>query len=70
MPRPGSHSYDTERARLRKNLEHDRGMSEKELKERVDKTMHSDPAKRPRKVGGDRANGPKAERPTRGEEGK
>ncbi|MFB9895723.1 hypothetical protein [Planobispora takensis] len=44
-------------------------MSEKELKNRVDKTMHSDPAKRPRKVGGDRADGPKAERPTRGGEG-
>ncbi|MBG0827240.1 hypothetical protein HS041_05630 [Planomonospora sp. ID67723] len=68
MPRPGSHSYDTERARRRKDLE-GKGLSEQELGERVNKGLQSDPAKRPQKTGGDRAAGPKSERPTRGREG-
>ncbi|GGS62129.1 hypothetical protein GCM10010156_21150 [Planobispora rosea] len=67
MPRPGSHSYDKERARLRQRLEK-QGLSEDELKERVNKSMQSDPDKRPRKATA-RADGPKAERPSRGRQG-
>ncbi|NUT42010.1 MAG: hypothetical protein HOV86_18710 [Thermoactinospora sp.] len=66
MPRPGSHAYDNERRRLRKQLDN-QGLSEQELKKRVSRKLQSDPDKSPRKVGGDRAEGPKSERPRRGE---
>ncbi|NRQ36740.1 hypothetical protein HII36_33620 [Nonomuraea sp. NN258] len=66
MPRPGSNAYDKKRARLRKDMEH-KGLSEQELSKRVNKKLQSDADKQPRKVGGDRAEGPKSERPRRGE---
>ncbi|GAA3443492.1 hypothetical protein [Planomonospora venezuelensis] len=68
MPRPGSHSYDKERARHRKDLER-KGLSEQQLSDRVGKDARSDPAKRPQKTGGDRAAGPASERPARGRKG-
>ncbi|WP_043632546.1 hypothetical protein [Nonomuraea candida] len=65
MPRPGSNAYDAKRARLRKDLER-KGMSERELDAKVNKKLQSEPGKQARKVGGDRAEGPKSERPARG----
>jgi hypothetical protein len=66
MPRPGSHAYDNQRRRLRQDAEH-KGLSERESEKRVKRKLQSDPDKSPRKVGGDRAEGPKSERPRRGE---
>ncbi|WP_219509026.1 hypothetical protein [Nonomuraea ceibae] len=67
MPRPGSHAYDTKRARERKHQER-QGRSEQELNSRVNRKLQSEPGNRPRKVGGDRAEGPKSERPARDED--
>ncbi|MFC4062834.1 hypothetical protein ACFOWE_31470 [Planomonospora corallina] len=67
MPRPGSHAYDTKRARLRGDMEKEHGLSEHELEEHVEEALQSDPGNRPRKTGGDRAGGPQSERPPRGE---
>ncbi|RVX38640.1 hypothetical protein EDD27_0962 [Nonomuraea polychroma] len=66
MPRPGSHGYDAKRARTRKDMEH-KGLSEQELDKNVKKKLQSEPGMRPRKVGGDRAEGPQSERPAKGE---
>jgi hypothetical protein len=66
MPRPGSHGYDMKRVRTRRKMERE-GYSEEQLAKGVKKSLQADPAKRPRKVGGDRAEGPQSERPARGE---
>ncbi len=60
MPRPGSHKYDTERARTRKRLENEGVASDKAADERAKEELR-ERGMRPAKAT-ERAEGPKGER--------
>ncbi|GAA5059356.1 hypothetical protein HNP84_008656 [Thermocatellispora tengchongensis] len=60
MPRPGSHQYEVQRRRLRKQLE-DEGLGDKEATQRANEILRQDETQRPQKRT-DRAEGPKGER--------
>ncbi|SEG58891.1 hypothetical protein SAMN04489712_10730 [Thermomonospora echinospora] len=60
MPRPGSHQYDTKRARTRKRLEDEGVAPDKAADERAERELREQ-GMRPRKAS-ERAAGPKGER--------
>ncbi|NVI92947.1 hypothetical protein [Actinomadura sp. BRA 177] len=61
MPRPGSHKYDTERARTRKRLQDEGVASGQEADERANAELQLDENRRPRRAT-ERGEGPKGER--------
>jgi len=65
-PRPGSNKYDIERARLRKQIENSGRASDSEANEAANRVLQEDRGQRGI-VRGERALGPKGERPKRGE---
>ncbi|OEV04375.1 hypothetical protein [Streptomyces oceani] len=63
MPKPGSKSYDIQRARRRKAAKNDLGESGQEANEEAKQELEQDPQWRPAGPESDRARGPKGERP-------
>ena len=61
MPRPGSHKYDAERRRLRKQLEDQGAASDQRAGERANALLQLDEDHRPRRAT-ERGAGPKGER--------
>ncbi|MEV4674377.1 MULTISPECIES: hypothetical protein [Actinomadura] len=61
MPRPGSHKYDAERRRLRKEMEDQGIASDREAGERANRELQLDEHHRPRRAS-ERGAGPKGER--------
>lgn len=61
MPRPGSHKYDTKRARLRKHLENEGEATGKQAGQEANRRLQQDPDKQGR-VRTERGLGPKGER--------
>ncbi len=60
-PRPGSHAYDVQRARLRKRVENSGRAVDQEANEVANRTLQEDRGQRGI-ARGDRALGPKGER--------